>query len=366
MTLSPHWRARLSRAALARLALGLAVGGAGGALAHWLELPLAWMLGALFLCMAASLAGAPVDVPMWLRANFLVLVGLFLGESFDSVTGAEIMRWPVSLAGAILYVPVAGAAAYVFYRHLVGQPVLTAVCAAIPGGLTAVVMLSGALGGDERSVALSQSLRIALVVFAAPVVAFGLIGFAPPAPAMLEARALIGPGEFAGLIGAALGATWALGRAGLPIPFLIGPILASAGLRMAGLVEGALPVWLVDMALVVTGASIGCRFRGTPLHLWLRVALATLGGTAVLMAVTAAFAGAVSVLTGVDFFAALLAYAPGGIAEMSLIALAIGADPGFVALHHVTRLGFILAVVPVFAGWLRARMAAEEAHGRPR
>jgi len=259
---------------------------------------------------------------------------------------------------------VAGGAAYLFYRFAVRQAVLTAVCSAIPGGLTAVVMLSSELGGDERSVALSQSLRIALVIFAAPLIAFGWLGFAAPAPEMLSARALAGPGEIALLLGAALAATWALGRAGLPIPFLIGPILASAALRMGGAVDGALPGWLVEMALVVTGSSIGCRFHGTPLHLWLRVALATVGGTAVLMAVTVAFAAAVSGLTGVGFFPALLAYAPGGVAEMSLIALAIDADPGFVALHHVVRIGFILIAVPVFALWLRRMLSDPESARR--
>ena len=354
---APPWRERLSRRALARLALGLAVGAVGGALAHALHVPLAWMLGALFLCMAAALAGAPVDVPMWLRANFLVLVGLFLGESFDGVTLDQVARWPVSLAGAILYVPVAGGAAYLFYRFAVRQGVLTAVCSAIPGGLTAVVILSAELGGDERSVALSQSLRIALVIFAAPLVAFGLLGFATPEPAFLDARPGVSAAGFALLMAGALATTWALGRAGMPIPFLIGPILASAGLRMGGLVEGALPGWIVEAALVVTGASIGCRFRGTPLHLWLGVAAATVGGTAILMAVTAVFAAAVSGLTGVGYFAALLAYAPGGVAEMSLIALAIDADPGFVALHHVVRIGFILIAVPLFAAWLRRVIA---------
>jgi len=347
------------------MALGLAVGGVGGALAHWMHVPLAWMLGALFLCMAAALAGAPVSVPLWLRANFMVLVGLFLGESFDGLTLAQLARWPVSIAGAILYVPVAGGAAYLFYRFLVRQPVLTAVCSAIPGGLTAVVLLTSELGGDERSVALSQSLRIALVIFSAPVIAFGLLGFSPPDAVMMESRAAIGVGGFGLLLAAAVAATLLLGRAGLPIPFLLGPIVASAGLRMTGVVEGALPGWLVEVALVVTGASIGCRFHGTPLHLWVRVALATIGGTAILMAVTVAFAAGVAQITGTTFFAALLAYAPGGIAEMSLVALAIGADPAFVAVHHVVRIAFILVGVPVFAMWLR-RVLGSPAQGTER
>lgn len=357
MSATPPWSERLSGSALRRLAAGLAIGALGGAIADWAEVPLAWMLGALFACMTASLAGASVEVPLWLRANFLVLIGLFLGESFDDLTFSEIARWPISIAASVLYVPVAGGAAYLFYRYAVREEPMTAVCSGIPGGLTAVVLLSEAFGGDERSVALSQSLRIAIVIFAAPVVAFGVLGFAAPADDLLSARDVVGLADLALLLAGALAAMEALRRVGMPIPYLLGPLLASAVLRVAGLVDGALPHWLIEIALVVTGASIGCRFHGTTLARWVRVAGATLGGTTVMMAVTALFAFGISAATGVDYLTSLLAFAPGGIAEMSLIALAIGADPGFVALHHVVRIGFILVALPLFAAWLHKRLA---------
>ncbi len=366
MTKMPPWRARFERQALRRMGLGLAIGAVGGAVAYWLHVPLAWMLGALFACMLASLAGAPVGVPLWLRANFLILIGLFLGESFDGISLSELSRWPISLAGAVLYVPVAGGAAYLYYRSVVALGPMTAVCSAIPGGLTAVVLLAEAFGGDERAVALSQSLRIAIVIFAAPIVAFGFLGFAAPPEDLLSARPLISHIDVAILIPTALAAIWVLDRAGLPIPFLIGPILASAALRIGGLVEGALPHWLIEVALVVTGSAIGCRFHGVALARWARIAMATFGGTLILMAVTAAMALPVAWATGVDYLAVLLAYAPGGVAEMSLIALAIDADPGFVAAHHVARIAFILLALPLFAAWLSRVLARQVPPGAPR
>lgn len=359
----PPWSERFGRPAMARLAFGLAVGAAGGAVAHWLHVPLAWMLGPLFFCMAAAVAGLPVDVPMWLRANFLVVVGLFLGESFDGLSVDQIARWPISMAAAVLYVPVAAFFAYLFYRYGAREDRMTATCSAIPGGLTAVILISGSLGGDERSVALSQSLRIAIVIFAAPAIAFGLLGFTAPTAEMLDARPQASAGEVLVLLLAGAAGAWAFTRAGVPLGPMLGPILTSAALRVGGLVEGALPHWFVEIALVVTGASIGCRFHGTGLRLWLSVAGATLVGTAILMAVSAVFAAGVAGITGVGFFAALLAFAPGGIAEMSLIAIAIDADPGFVAVHHVTRIGFILLAVPVFAAWLQRVAAREKARG---
>ncbi|MEL6476726.1 MAG: AbrB family transcriptional regulator [Pseudomonadota bacterium] len=365
MSVSPPWEERLSRASLRGIALGLLVGTIGGALADWAHVPLAWMLGALFLTMAASLAGAPVNVPTWLRQYFIVLLGLFLGESFDHLTLAELARWPISILAAILYVPVAGGVAYLFYRHVARESRATAICEAVPGGLTAVVLLSESLGADQRAVALSQSLRISIVVLLAPLIAFGFLGLPAPDDSLFEGQKMVDPTGFTLLLGGSVLAVWTLGRVGLPLPALVGPIFVSAGLRMTGLVEGALPHWLIEVALVVMGASIGSRFAGVALHRWAEVAALTLVGTLILMAVSLVFALAISALTGLDLMAVLLAYAPGGVAEMSLIALAIDADPGFVAVHHVTRIVFILVAFPLFAAWLLQRGARTEAAGKP-
>ncbi len=346
------WAERLSPARLKRLALGLAIGAAGGAVADALHVPLAWMLGALFATMIARMSGAPVDVPMWVRANFLILIGLFLGESFEGVSAASLLEWPFTIAAAMAYVPVAAVCAYAFYRHVAGEERMTAACSSIPGGLISVTLMSGSLGADERQVALAQSFRIAIVVCMAPAIAFGLLSYPAPTDAMFDKHALIGPRDLAILVPAALATVWAMHRAGIPIPFMVGPLAASAALRLAGVVEGVLPHWLVEVALLVTGSAIGSRFHGVAPRRLLRFGAISVAGTTILMAVSAAFAAVVAATTGQDFLPALLAYAPGGVAEMSLIALAIDADPAFVAIHHVARIVFVLLAVPVMSAWV--------------
>ena len=74
---------------------------------------------------------------------------MFLGESFEGVKVAELLQWPISIIGAMLYVPVAAACAFVFYRYLAGEEKMTAICSSIPGGLIAVVVISGSLGAEE-------------------------------------------------------------------------------------------------------------------------------------------------------------------------------------------------------------------------
>jgi len=53
--------------------------------------------------------------------------------------------------------------------------------------------------------------------------------------------------------------------------------------------------------------------------------------------------------------APLLAFAPGGIAEVSLVALALGLDAGLVALVHGVRFLFIVLAGPVGLWWLSRR-----------
>jgi hypothetical protein len=357
------WRERLSPPALKRLALGLAIGATGGFLADLAGVPLAWMLGSIFFCMGASLLGAPVDVPIWLRMAFFAVIGLFLGESFSQATAEDLARWPVTLAAAVLYVPVAGALCYRVFRRFSRMDGGTALLTAMPGGLTAVALFAAEVGGDERRVALYHALRVSLVVLAAPLIAFGWLGLPAPTHDVHGAAGLISGPDFLLLAGVSIPAVLLFRRLGWPVPYLMGPLFASAALRFPGLVEGALPGWLVELSLMVAGASIGTRFYGVPMRFFAVTAGWTLVGTVLLMILSGLFGAAMSWLMGVDLFAALLAYAPGGVAEMSLIAIAIDADPAFVATHHLARIFAVLLALPLMAGFIRRVLAEDRAAG---
>ncbi len=342
---------------LARVALGLGVGAAGGLLAHAAGLPLAFMLGALFATMAASLAGLPVAAPARLRVAFLALIGLFLGESFDADTLARMAAWPTTIALALLYAPVASAAAYQLYARAARLDPRTAAFCAIPGGLSGVIFAAAAFGAAEERVALAQSLRVALIVLSAPALFFGILGAPPPEGGHLAAHAdLLTLGEAALLVGVSAVAIVLCDRLGLPLSFMIAPMLASAALRLSGVVTGALPVWLVETALVVTGASLGCRFQGADPRALAALAGWTALATLAMTLVSVGFALAAARLVDVSFEAALLAFMPGGVAEMAIIALAIDLDPSFVATHHMARILFILAALPLLAPWLARRL----------
>ena len=72
----------------------------------------------------------------------------------------------------------------------------------------------------------------------------------------------------------------------------------------------------------------------------------SLGSTAILIAVSMGFAYMLQPFTSEGVEAVLLAFAPGGLAEMSLIALALGIEAAFVATHHIIRIAMIVILAP--------------------
>ena len=136
----------------------------------------------------------------------------------------------------------------------------------------------------------------------------------------------------------------------MPARLLVGPMLASAAVHVAGLSRFVPPVEVVNIAQLVLGTVIGCRFAGVAPREILRILLLTLGSTTILLAITLGFAVGVSRVSSHGVVPLLLAYSPGGLAEMSLVALALGIEVAFVAAHHVARVVLVMAVAgPVFA-----------------
>jgi len=338
-----------------RITWALAIGAAGGALFQALGLPLGWMLGAMAATMIASLARVPLAVPTRLRDAMMPLIGVFLGSSFHAGTLERIADWPLSLSLLVVFVPVATLFGAFYYTRVAGFGRITGLFSATPGGITAMILLGAASGGDETRIALAQGFRLALLVSLVPILAqvFDLTG--PPATAPGGTGSGMDAGQLILLVtGTAVGIA-AARACGFPAAPLTGAMLASATLHLSGLVTLALPHHLLDVALWISGASIGARFAGFPRRDLVSVFLASLGGMALLTVLTLGFAGLASLLPGVGFAAALLAFAPGGVAEMCLIANALDLDPVFVAFHHLTRIGIIFAAMPLAGRYLAQR-----------
>jgi membrane AbrB-like protein len=339
----------------------LIIGAGGGWAANLLQFPLAWMIGAMGATTLAAALGAPVAMPKIFRTVMVAVLGLMLGSGFSPEILGRASEWMLSLAMLAAYAAAAGGAGWVYFRRVWGYDRVTAYFSAMPGGLTEMVLVGTEMGGDSRIISLTQSSRLLLVVFALPFAFQAFVGYDPalrPAPGLplsdvstsdLAILALCG---IAGFLGA---------RAiKLPAAALVGPMVLSAAVHMAGWTAAKPPNELIAAAQVVVGIAIGCRFAGVTLRLIGRTLLAAAGGTVVLLTATILFALGLSGALDLPGEALILAFSPGGLAEMSLIAIAIGADAAFVATHHIVRIFLIVVFAPAAFRLLTRRRAPGE------
>ncbi|PJR10716.1 hypothetical protein CEJ86_28385 [Sinorhizobium meliloti] len=123
--------------------------------------------------------------------------------------------------------------------------------------------------------------------------------------------------------------------------------------NLAATTQFELPTAARAAAQVVIGATIGCRFAFVPPRKITEVIGLSFGSTILLLAGTLTFASILSCLTGDRFASLALAYSPGGVAEMSVIALSLGVEVPFVVLHHIVRLFLIVAGAGAVFRWVK-------------
>ena len=344
--------------------LALTLGIAGGWLAFQLRLPLAWMIGAMSATTVAAALGAPIAMPIAFRHVMVTVLGIMLGSSFSPEMLARLGDWAVSLSALVLYGAAAGGAGLVYFRRVWGYDPVTAYFAAMPGGFSEMILVGTELGGDARIISLTHAARVLLVVLALPFAFQLLIGYEPGArPAVGLPLAEVAHSDLAILVTCgALGLV--LARAcRLPAAALVGPMILSAAVHLAGWTTAKPPIELVAAAQVVVGTAIGCRFAGVSTALLARAVVAAAGGTVVLLAATIGFALVLAQATGLPAVALMLAFAPGGLAEMSLIAIATGTDAAFVATHHVVRIFLVVVFAPLAFRFMRRRRRGKGGNG---
>lgn len=342
----PRRKPIIGHGGLKALLLALAIGTAGGFVFDWLRMPLAWMLGACVFSTIAAFARLRIGMRLHLRQGMVIVLGVLLGAGFTPELLQRLGQWSVSLCVLTVMTLTGATVSYLWFRRMTRWDKATCYFAAMPGGLNDMTMMGGALGGQERSIALAHALRILTVVLTIPVW-YRLVNGAQTS--VLAAT----PGahandwqDYAVLVacGIAGAATGRLLR--LPAAFMMGPMIFSAVAHLAGLTDSKPPGELVAAAQVVVGTGIGCRFVGAPLDQLHREIAASIGAAILLIGCAVLFAEITAALTGLNPDATVLSYAPGGFAEMSLIGLALGVEVAMVATHHLFRLFLIILTGP--------------------
>lgn len=331
--------------------LTLAAATLGAAAFVALDLPLPLLLGPMLGCLAFALAGAPLQGMGALGTFMRTLLGVAIGSTVTPDLVAELPKHGVTLALIPLFVLVIGCVGYPFFRRVMGFDHPTAFYSAMPGGLQDMLIFGEEAGGDVRAMSLIHATRVLVIVTLAP---FLLTLFydldltaAPGAPAtalplqdmaLMLAAAVVGwkGGERIGLFGASI----------------LGPLIVTAALSLTGLIHSRPPAEAIWAAQFFIGIAVGAKYTGITGR-ELRVVVG--GGLAfalLLAAISLAFIEVALLASPAATLDVILAFLPGGQAEMAIVALVAGADVAFVVAHHLLRIFVVILAAPWVARWL--------------
>jgi membrane AbrB-like protein len=107
---------------------------------------------------------------------------------------------------------------------------------------------------------------------------------------------------------------------------------------MLGLATASPPDWFVALVQLAIGVLAGARFFGVRWTSMRASIIQAVLWAIVLVSLAALFAGAIARWRGGGFEDLLVAAAPGGIAEMTIIGYAAGLDVTFIVTCHVLRI----------------------------
>jgi len=282
-------------------------------------------------------------------------MGVLLGSGFTPELVQQLGKWAVSLCVLSGMTMTGATLGYFWFRRFTMWDKITCYFAAMPGGLNDMTIMGGAMGGQERAIALAHALRILTVVLTIPVWYRLVAGAQTSVLTMVGGPNSNDWRDYAvliasGVVGAAVGRLLRL-----PASFMIGPMLMSAIAHLAGFTNSKPPGELVAAAQIVVGCGIGCRFVGAALDQLHKEMGASIGAAVILIACAVVFAEITNALTGLNLDATVLSYAPGGFAEMSLIGLALGVEVAMVATHHLFRLFLIILTGPFISRFVLTR-----------
>lgn len=333
---------------ISRIAGTIALSGVGTLLLLWLGAPLPFLFGPLVACLLAALAGMPVAKPGKIGTLMRTVLGVAIGASITPELIERAPQMVISLAMVPVYVIVIACIGIPFFRRVYGLDRPTAFFASMPGGLQEMTAFGEESGANVRTLTLIHATRLLVIVLVAPIIM--VVGFGADLDNPIGAPAATLPLHELVIMAAAAIIGWKVAaRIGIFGAAIIGPMVLAAALSLGDVIHYRPPSEAILAAQFFIGMGLGAGYAGVTLAELRKDAFAGLVYVVIVAAVAAAFAEAVILMGLAPALDGFLAFAPAGQAEMAILAIVVGADLGFVVLHHVIRVFFILTCSPIAA-----------------
>ena len=337
----------------------LGISSLGGALMHLTQMPLAWLLGAMLFTALSSQFLKRLQVHKTLRLSATAILGTVVGALVNANIFSLLLEYAPSITAMLCFQLLLVVVGTYFFLRRTSANRLSALLATYPGSVSQITALSLERKCDVQLIAMNHTSRLFVVISFIPLLITLVIGdFSSSIPSIVnEVKKTDTIINYAWPIGIAL-LGFCLGKiSNIITPALFGPMLLAALLSITNLIpEANVGKWLIPIAQIVIGASIGLHFQKLSRDTWKRMMSIHLPYALILLVFTIVSGWLVHIFIGIPFDSSLLIMAPGGLSEMVLIAFALDIDPIMVTAHHVIRSLFGFLFIPwLIQFWARPK-----------
>jgi len=338
----------------------LFIGLLGALIFSYIKAPLPWLLGAIVAIAIASRFSFlnHLRSPKLFSIPARAVLGITVGSAFNPAILHYLGDFISSIVMILPFVLLITVSGMLYYWKWLGFDKMSAYFSAMPGGLLEMITLSEAMGANVYKVTLTQSARLLFIVFTLPFI----IQYLSHIP--LDGRSSVtqpflqsDPHDMIILTVCAFLGSWGALKLKIPGGAMIGPMTIGALVYSSGLVHARPPTEILKLIQLILGTTVGFVFMGITCKEIGKVLLQTLGYFAVLATISSLFVALIAWMTEFPLLSIVLAFSPGGQSEMNLMAIIVGANLPYVALHHIIRLLLVMSISPMFVKYLRKKEA---------
>jgi len=342
-----------------RLLLTFLIASAAGALFSSIHTPLPWLLGPLLAMVVCILLGFDkLWIPGYFRKAGLIVVGIVLGLRITPDIWETMMQHIGQMLIATIFTLIFGMFNAWIVHRVYRVDLTTSIFSNIPGGLSEMVTLGQSQGGNLQIISMFHSIRIVVIVMLTPfLVTF--LSHKSVFPVVSGGNQVLGLWATIGLLAVSTLGAFLATKLRIPASFLLGPLFVAALFSVIPAFSGgahSMAEWLVNAAQIAIGVSIGVEFKRDEVLQHRKLFVAGFFHALLLSGLSITLGVALAYSSGIHLFTSMLATAPGGIAEMSLTALATGSDPLMVTAFQLFRVLFIVTIFTACVRWYLRRM----------
>ena len=329
-----------------RFAFTVAIALVGVGAFHIASIPLPWLLGPITACLFAALFGLPLKGLKLLNDAMRTILGVAVGATLTPAVLATFpAMWPT-----LMLIPVTVAAIGLigvpYFQRIWGYDFPTAYYSTMPGGLQDMLLFGEESGGNVRTLSLIHATRVLVIVCALPFLLNGIcdanLDNPPGVPIDTIPVSELLTMVACGLVG------WRVAKwIGLFGASILGPLIVTAIVTLSGFLHFRPPAEAIWAAQFFIGMTIGAKYAGITMAEVRRDLAAGVGFCVILIVLTVIVVEGVLLADLAPGQDALLAFAPGGQAELTVLALIVGADVAFVVAHHVLRIFVVILGAPL-------------------